>query len=236
MPLPKIEYPLFDAEVPSTGQKIKMRPFLVKEEKLLLIAQTSADPTETVNAITQVVNNCIVSEDIDVDNLTTFDLEYLFIRLRAKSINNVIDILYTDSDDGEQYKVQVNLDDVEIRRSENHTNKIEIGKGMGIELSYPTAKVAQVTNNGMDEVSVYFNVLKHCLKSVWDEDNVYDMSDYSDEEVDEFLASLDVETFKGVQAFLESTPRIHYETSYTNNAGEKKKITLNNLNDFFTLG
>jgi hypothetical protein len=237
MKLPKIEYPLFDVTIPSTGKEIKMRPFLVKEEKLLLIAQTSTNPSETVNAITQVVNNCVIDEDVDVTKLPTFDIEYLFIKLRSRSVNNIIEVLYTDSDDGEQYKVAINLDEVEIKRNPSHTNKVSIGDSMGIILKYPDSAVAEENADiGMNEVDIYFNVLKHCLESVYDEENVYDIADYSDAEVDDFIQTLDIDTFKKVQHFLETTPRVYYETSYTNNAGDEKKVVLQNLNDFFMLG
>jgi T4 bacteriophage base plate protein len=238
MKLPKLEYPIFDVTIPSNGKTIKMRPFLVKEEKLLLIAQTTGSPIETVNAIKQVVNNCILDESVDIEDITTFDLEYLFIKLRARSVNNVIDILYRDPEDQQQYKVTVNLDNVQVKRDPEHNTKIEINDDMGIILKYPRSDIATSGDPiGEDgEVNLYFKVIKGCLKSVYDSENVYEVSDYSNEEVEEFIQTLDVNTFKKVQKFLETMPRVYYETSYTNNEGVEKQVILQNLNDFFMLG
>ena len=136
MSLPKIEYPLFDVVIPSTGVSVKMRPFLVKEEKILLFAQTTGNPKDIVGSIQQVVNNCIV-ENIDVTKLTTFDIEYLFVKLRARSVNNEIEIFYKDPEDEQQYKILVDLEKVEVLKNDKHSNKIEINPNVGIILKYP---------------------------------------------------------------------------------------------------
>lgn len=235
MSLPKINYPLFEVEIPSTLQKIKMRPFLVKEEKLLLMAQTSGNSRDTVLAIKQVVNNCIV-DNVDVDKLTTFDLEYLFVKLRARSINNIIDVVYTDPEDEQQYKLQIDLDDVEIQRDDRHNNKIEITDELGIILRYPKTDMLKAVDAATSEVDLYFEVIKYCIDQVYDAENVYDTSEQTPEELQEFMASLDVKTFKQIQLFLETMPKLHYETSYTNSNGTERKVVLQNLNDFFMLG
>ena len=235
MSLPKINYPLFEVEIPSTKQKIKMRPFLVKEEKLLLMAQTSGNSRDTVLAIKQVVNNCIV-DNIDVEKLTTFDLEYLFVKLRARSINNLIDVMYTDPEDEQQYKIQINLDEVEIIRDERHNNKVEITDEMGIILRYPKTDMLKAVDQATSEVDLYFEVIKYCIDSVYDAENVYETSEQTPEELQEFLASLDVKTFKQIQLFLETMPKLYYEASYTNSKGTERKVLLQNLNDFFMLG
>lgn len=235
MSLPKINYPLFEVEIPSSQQKIKMRPFLVKEEKLLLMAQTSGNSRDTVLAIKQVVNNCIV-DNIDIDKLTTFDLEYLFVKLRARSINNLIDVMYTDPEDEQQHKIQINLDDVEVIRDERHTNKVEITDEMGIILRYPKTDMLKAVDQATSEVDLYFEVIKYCIDKVYDADNVYETNEQTPEELQEFLASLDVKTFKQIQLFLETMPKLHYETSYINSKGTERKVLLQNLNDFFMLG
>lgn len=235
MSLPKISYPLFDVVIPSSTRHIKMRPFLVKEEKILLIAQTSDDPKDVVLAIKQVVNNCVVDQ-MDIDDLTTFDLEYLFVKLRARSINNIIEVTYSDSEDEQQYKLQVNLDEVVINTDPRHDPKIKINDVFGLILKYPKTDMLQAVSKATSEVDIYFEVIKYCIDKVYDEDNVYDTKDYTDEELTEFVAGLDVNTFKQIQLFLETMPKLHYETSYTNSAGTERKVVLQNLNDFFILG
>lgn len=235
MSLPKINYPIFDVIIPSTGNKVKMRPFLVKEEKLLLIAQTSGNANDVIQSIKQVINNCIL-DPLDVDSLTTFDLEYLFIKLRSKSVNNVIDIFYKDVDDGENYKVQIDLDKVEILKDPEHTNKIDIGNDLGLVLRYPRADMVDRIGEVNNEVEMYFEVVKYCIEKIYDADNVYNVDEYSPAELTEFVTTLDVNTFKKIQKFIETMPKLYYETSYTDKSGKEKKVVLQNLNDFFTLG
>lgn len=235
MSLPKINYPIFDVVIPSTNNKVKMRPFLVKEEKLLLIAQTSGNPNDVIQSIKQVINNCMLDQ-VDVDELTTFDLEYLFIKLRSKSVNNVIDIFYKDADDGENYKVQIDLDKVEILKDPNHTNKINIGNDIGIVLRYPRADMVDRIGEVNNEVDMYFEVVKYCIEKIYDADSVYNADEYTQEDLTEFVTTLDVNTFKKIQKFIETMPKLYYETSYTDKNGIEKKVILQNLNDFFTLG
>jgi T4 bacteriophage base plate protein len=235
MSLPKINYPLFDVVIPSSQKKIKMRPFLVKEEKILLMAQSSDDSRDTVLAIKQVVNNCIV-DDVDVDKLTTFDLEYMFVKLRARSINNLIDVVYNDPEDEQQYKIQINLDNVEIKTDPKHKNVVEINDDYGLMLRYPKTDMLQQVEKATSEVDLYFEVIKYCIDKVYDANDVYEVKDYSDEELQDFVSSLDVNTFKQIQLFLETMPKLHYEASYTNSLGTERKVVLQNLNDFFMLG
>lgn len=235
MALPKLSYPLFDVVIPSTGKKTKMRPFLVREEKILLLAQTSNDSGDSVKAILQVIQACMTKPS-DADNLTTFDIEYLFVKLRSKSVNNQIDILYRDADDGQQYKVVINLDDVEIKRDPEHSTKIELTSSLGIIMKYPGIDIASKIENVETEIDVFFQLIKACLDKIYDEEKVYNVDDYTPDEVEEFLSSLEVNAFKKIQKFFETTPKLYYETSYKNAEGIEKKVVLQNLNDFFTLG
>jgi hypothetical protein len=235
MSLPKINYPIFEVVIPSSKTKVKMRPFLVKEEKILLTAQTTGNTRDVVLAIKQVVNNCLL-DTVDVDKLATFDLEYLFIKLRGRSINNVIDVTYRDPDDDQDYKLQIDLDKVEIINNPDHNSNIKINDQLGLVLRYPKTDMLKAVEQASSEVDLYFEVIKYCIDKVYDENEVYDTKDYTDEELVDFITSLDVTTFKEIQKFLETMPKLHYETSYTNSNGVEKKVVLQNLNDFFILG
>ena len=193
MSLPKINYPLFDVTIPSTDEKIKMRPFLVKEEKILLMAQTTGSAQDIVTSITQVVNNCIVG-DININTLTTFDLEYLFIKLRARSVNNKIDVLYKDDEDGLQHKLEVDLDKIEISRDPEHNNNIKINDNLGLILRYPRTDMMKNLSEAKNEVDLYFEVVKNTIEKIYDADSVYNVSDYTEEELDEFLRCRVIQT------------------------------------------
>lgn len=236
MALPKINYPIYDLTLPSTKQAIKYRPFLVKEEKILLAAQVSGETADVVNSIRQVINNCILTENVNIDSLTTFDLEYLFIKIRAKSVNNVITLAYRDLDDDKRYEVEVDLDTIEIKEDPNHTNKIDIGNGYGLIMKYPSADIATSVKILDGEMDVFFEVLKGCIEAVYDSENIYKASETSAEELDEFIQSLDVNTFKKIQDFFTTMPKLYYEVKYTNSLGKEKVIPLTTLNDFFSLG
>lgn len=235
MSLPKIVHPTFNVEIPSTKQKVRMRPFLVREEKILLMAQTSENPKDIVLAIQQVVNNCLV-EDVDFDQLTTFDVEYLFLKLRAKSVGNVIEMKYRDPEDGNQYDVVVDLDDVQVRFVEGHSNKVEITSDTGILLKYPKADMADLISADIKtEVELMFEVMKYSIDKVYDADSVYNVSESTQEQLNEFVDSLDVDTMKKIQVFMETMPKLYHEVPYTTKDGKEKKIVLQTLNDFFTL-
>jgi hypothetical protein len=235
MSLPKIQHPTFNVIVPSTNQNIRMRPFLVREEKILLMAQTSENPRDIIHALQQVVNNCVI-DNLNIDNLTSFDIEYLFLKLRAKSVGNVIEMRYTDPEDGKQYNVQVNLDDVEIKHFEGHTNKVAITDTTGVILKYPKADMADSLRDDIDsEVELMFEIMRYCMDKFYNAENTYEMADYSKEEVTEFINNLDVDTFKHIQQFMETMPKLYHEVTYKTSEGVEKTVVLQTLNDFFTL-
>jgi hypothetical protein len=235
MSLPKMQHPTFNVIIPSNQKTVRLRPFLVREEKILLMAQTSENPKDIIHALQQVVNNCLV-DPIDINTLTSFDIEYLFLKLRAKSVGNIIDMKYTDVEDGRQYELQVNLDEVEIKYFEGHTNKIAITDNTGIILKYPKADMAdRISEKIASEVELMFEVMKYCIDKFYDANTMYEMSEYSDEDVEEFINNLDVDTFKHIQQFMETMPKLYYEVGYTTKEGKEKKVTLQTLNDFFTL-
>lgn len=236
MALPKISHPIFELTLPSTKQLIKYRPFLVKEEKILLTAQASEEPQDMINSIKQVINNCILTEGVDVDHLTTFDLEYLFIKIRAKSVNNIITLSYKDLEDDKKYDVEVDLDSIEVKEDSDHSNKIEISSTSGIIMGYPSASLAANINASEGEMDIFFDVLKGCIETIYDGDAIYKASESTPEELDEFIQSLDVNTFKKIQDFFTTMPKLYYEVKYTNSLGNEKVIPLTTLNDFFMLG
>lgn len=236
MALPKIGYPTFELILPSTKETVKYRPFLVKEEKILLTSQASGEANDIINAVKQVINNCILTEKINVDTLTTFDLEYLFIKIRSKSVNNVINLVYRDVEDDQKYSVEINLDEVEIKEDPSHVNKFDIGNGYGLVMKYPRADLTNSLKFVEGEMDAFFEVLKNSIDSVYDSESVYKLADSTPEEVDEFIQSLDTKAFKKIQDFFSTMPKLYYEVKYTNSLGNEKIIPLTSLTDFFTLG
>lgn len=236
MALPKISYPIYELTVPSSKKTIKYRPFLVKEEKLLLMAQSGKDTSEIINTLKQVIGNCILTDNFNVDELASFDLEYFFIKLRSKSIGNEITLTYRDLEDNKKYEVVVNLDDVEMKESDSHINKIEISDKLGLYLKYPTTDSSILNLDDDEQADAIFNIIAECIDTIYDESGTYNTKDYTKEEVNEFVSSLDIKAFEKIQAFFESMPKLYYEVKYTNSLGKEKVIPLTNLNDFFTLG
>lgn len=235
MPLPKIDQPLFDVTIPSSQTKVMFRPFLVKEEKLLLIAQQSGVDGDIVRAIKQVLQRCI-QDNIDVDTFTTFDLEYLFLKLRAKSVNNIVKLSYRDNEDGELYDFELNLDEIEMIFSEESNSKIKINDKVGMTMRYPSASITDRMPQFDSEVDLISFFVRNCIDTIYDEENVYVATEYSDEELNEFLDSLDVATFDKIRAFFESMPKLYHKIEYKNSLGNTRKIELTNLKDFFMWG
>jgi hypothetical protein len=231
MSLPKVDQPLFEMKIPSNNKVVKFRPFLVKEEKLLLIAQQSESDRDILRAIKQVLNNCIVDK-IEIDDLATFDLEYMFLKLRAKSVNNIAKLSYRDNEDDEVYEFEVDLDEIEITTKEQN-NKIKINDNMGIVMKYPAAAITEQMTEFENEIDLLMFFVKKCIDTIYDEDTVYPASEASEAELEAFIDSLNLDTFQKIREFFDAMPQLYHKMEYTNKMGNERIIELNNLRDFF---
>jgi hypothetical protein len=236
MKLPKIDKPVFELLVPSQKKKVMCRPYVCKEEKILLIAQESGEEKDIVLALKQVLNNCIIDESFDIDSITTFDLEYMFLKLRAKSVNNIVSIKYRDQDDDEVYEFQVNLDSVEMLDVGKLKDKIMINETTGMQMKYPSITIIEDAPSATTQAELIDYLVKSCIKSIFDEENVYPVEDVSPEELQTFLDDLPVNVLNDLTDFFKNLPRMYHKLEYTNKNGDEKAIELRNLRDFFTLG
>lgn len=236
MKLPSVSHPTFNLTLPSTGQTVTYRPFLVKEEKILLIAQSSEDQADIVRAIKQVITNCIIEPRLSVEDFTTFDLEYFFIKLRSKSVQNVVKLQYRDNEDKQVYDVEVDLEAIEVIKPEEVNTKIEITPESGIVLKYPTMKIMNDVENITNPVDFNFAIMQACIDCYYEGDRVYKINEFSKEEIEEFIEGFDIPTYQKMQDFIDSMPRIEHTVSYTNSNGKVVEINLRTLNDFFSLG
>jgi hypothetical protein len=236
MTLPKIDKPLFDLHVPSMDKVAKFRPFVVKEEKILLIAQQSGQEKDIIQAIKQVVNNCVQEKGFDVDKLATFDLEYLFLKLRAKSVNNIIEVSYRDLEDDKVYPFVIDLDDVEMQNKQKMSNKIAITDSVGIVMKYPSVTILDNLPADASPTDIVEYLVRACIDCVYDEETVYKASDYTEDELTEFLDSLSIDTFNKIREFFDTLPQMYYKLEYKNSLGNERVIELTTLNDFFTWG
>lgn len=233
MPLPKIDQPLFDVIVPSNGKKIMFRPFLVKEEKLLLISQQGGEDTEVIRAIKQILRLCVQDEDFNVDTLTTFDLEYLFLKLRAKSVNNVVKLSYRDNEDGEIYNFELDLDTIQIEIPKDVNATIEVAEGISMVMKYPSASITDKIQQFDNEVDLMTFFIINCIDTIMTPEEIFSATDYSDGELEEFLDQLPVTSFEKIREFFEKMPKLYHKIEYTNSQGNIRSIELNNLKDFF---
>lgn len=232
--LPKIDYPVHKIKVPSLKKDFQFRPFLVKEEKLLLMAKESENSADILSAIKQVVNNCSVDPKLDVNKLALFDLEYIFLKLRSVSVDNIVKISYRDSEDKKVYDFEINLEEVKIKYPEKMDNKIKITPQSGIIMKYPSAALYDDKDFLNLEKDYMFELIIRCIESIYFEDQIYECKDYKKEELNEFLENLNIKVFEQVQNFLLNVPRMEYKIIYQNEFGNDREIVLSSLNDFFT--
>lgn len=240
MSLPKFSYPQIKLKVPSLKNEFIFRPFLVKEEKILLLAKSSEDSTDILTAIKQVVNNCALDPLFNVNKCTVFDLEYVFLKLRAASIENIIKVSYRDIDDGQIYDFEIDLEKVDLiyPEGEDANSNIKMSDEAGLVLTYPPATIyddKKFLKIADDENAMMFELVARCIDQVYVGDKVYKAKDYKREELMEFIENLSVEVFQKIDNFLKNTPHMKYELEYKNKQGTEKKIVLSTLNDFFTL-
>ena len=243
MALPKIDVPIYEVKMVSTGKPIRIRPFLVKEQKLFLMASESDDPKETIGVIRQVLKNCVLDE-IDIDNLPTFDLEYLFMNLRARSVEEVVDLRYkcnntTKDEKGEEKKCngvvefKMNLLEVEPTKNPDHTNKIQLTDNLGLCLKYPTFEMINRYEN-MSENDIMINVLTDCIDYIYDKDNIYYAKDTPKKELEEFIDNLQQKDLEKVKTFFDTMPEVKKDVHFKcPKCSYEEDITIKGMQNFF---
>jgi len=238
MPLPKIATPTYELELPSSEEIIQYRPFLVKEEKLLVIALESEDTKQITTAIKTVIKNCILTKNIKVETLPTFDIEFLFLNIRGKSVGEEIEVNIICPDDNEtQVPVKINLDDIKVQKNEEHSNKIKIDNSIMMEMRYPSLDQFIKSNfdfsekNAMDQS---FELIGSCIDKIYTEDEVWATGDVTKKEISDFLESMNSSQFKGIERFFETMPKLSHTIKVKNPKTEvESEVVLEGLASFF---
>ena len=240
MPLPKIATPSYELELPSTGKTIKYRPFLVKEEKLLVIALESEDMKQITNAIKAVIRACVLTKGIKVETLPTFDIEYLFLNIRGKSVGEDIVVNITCPDDEKtQVTTNINLDDIQVKKPEGHSNRIKLDNDLMMELKYPSLNEFIKNNFDPNDLSKNpmeqsFDLVGSCIDKIYNQDEVWAAADCTKKEISDFLDSMNSSQFKEVENFFESMPKLSHTVKITNpNTKVESDIVLEGLASFF---
>ena len=238
MPLPKIATPSYELELPSSGETIQYRPFLVKEEKLLVIALESEDNKQITTAIKAVLKSCILTKGIKVDTLPTFDIEYLFLNIRGKSVGEELEVnVYCPDDNETQVPVTINLDDIQVQKNEDHTNKIKIDESVMMEMRYPSLEQFIKNNFDFDDKNAMdqsFDLIAACIGKIYTEEEVWSTADCSKKEVKEFLESMNSNQFKDIEKFFETMPKLSHTITVTNpNTKVESDVVLEGLASFF---
>ena len=231
MALPKLNTPTYELERPSTGKKIKYSPFLVKEQKVLMMAKDSKDDSEISEAVGRLVQSCTFGE-IDYKTSPMFDIEYLFLKIRGKSVRDKVDLNLICPDDGKtQVKKTIDLEEVNIHMLENHTNEVEINDNVKIVFRYPI--LSDMKGIPVSEVSTAFSVINACVHSIHYGDDVYQRADLKDEEVEEFIDSLTGDQFEKITEFFQTMPKLRHVVEVTNPKTKKKsEIVVEGLQNF----
>ena len=240
MPLPKIATPSYELELPSTGKTIQYRPFLVKEEKLLVIALESEDTKQITNAIKAVIKSCVLTKGIKVETLPTFDIEYLFLNIRGKSVGEDIDVNLICPDDNEtEVSISVNLDDIKVQKPDGHSNQIKLDNNLMMELKYPSLNEFIKNNfdpndtskNPMDQS---FDLIGSCINKIYNQDEVWAAADCSKKEITDFLDSMNSSQFKEVEKFFETMPKLTHTIKVFNpKTNVESDVVLEGLASFF---
>ena len=236
MALPKLTTPTYELELPSTDEKIKYRPFLVKEEKILMMAMESKATADITQAVEDIVSECTFKK-VDITDMPMFDVEYIFLQIRSKSVGEVSKLKLLCPDDKKTYaEVELNLTEVKVQVGDDHTNKIELGDGKGMIMKYPTLESFKETGIKDINPSNMLEVIGTCILQIFEEkgEKVYDPKDQTKKELTEFIEQLNTKQFREVQKFFDTMPKLKHEITIENPKTKKEsKITLTGLNDFF---
>ena len=238
MPLPTIVTPTYELELPSIGKKIKYRPFLVKEEKLLVLALETEDTKQISTAIKTVLKNCIQTRGIKVENLPTFDIEYLFLNIRGKSVGEEVEVnLIAPDDEVTEVPVTISIDDIKIQKSEEHDNKVKLDDTLMMEMKYPSLEQFIKSNFDFTEetnMDQSFDLIASCIDKIYNEEEVWAAADCTKKEMNEFLESMNSGQFKEIEKFFETMPKLSHTVTITNpNTKVESEVVLEGLASFF---
>lgn len=239
MPLPVVTAPSYELVLPSNNKKIKYRPFFVREEKVLLLAMESEDINQINNAIFDVLESCILTKEIKVRDLPVFDIEYLFLNLRGKSIGEAIELVITCGDDGEtQVPLTVYIDEIQVQKSPEHSQDIQITDKITVKMKYPSYDQFIKENfdpqNKQDVLDLSFKIVASCIDMVYDDEDCWAASDCTEQEIVDWLQTLNSHQYKGIEKFFKTMPKLRYETTIVNPVTEKENtIVLEGLQNFF---
>tara|TARA_B100001250_G_scaffold208153_1_gene178693 strand:+ start:161 stop:874 length:714 start_codon:yes stop_codon:yes gene_type:complete len=236
MPLPTIVTPTYELTLPSNGKKIKYRPFLVKEEKVLILAIEGGDTKSITNAIKDVLKSCILTKGVRVDQLPTFDIEYLFLNIRARSIGESIDILVTCPDDGKtQVPTQIFIDEIKVKEDKDHSADIKVDDTYTIRMKYPSLDQFIDDNFNFDQDSDNtFDIVASCIEMIFSEDEAWDAKDSTKKELVKFIEQLNSKQFKEIENFFDTMPKLSHDITVTNPETEvESTVTLEGLASFF---
>ena len=237
MPLPKISTPTFELELPSTGQTINYRPFLVKEEKVLLFALESEDTKQISNAVKTVIKNCISTKGIKVEELPTFDIEYLFLNIRGKSVGEELEVNLICPDDGQTpVAVTINVEDIEIQKEEGHSTQIKVTDEVMLEMKYPSLNQFIKQNFQVDgnDAEKSFDMIASCVSQVFTEEEVWTAEDCTKKEIIEFLEQMNSTQFRKIEKFFTTMPKLSHTVKIKNpKTGVESEVVLEGLASFF---
>ena len=232
MALPKIDLPIYELELPSNGKKVKYRPFTVKEEKILLVAKESEDNNHVITSIKQIVNNCLI--DCNIDDLALFDLEYILITIRSKSVDSIVSFEITDPETGEKIPLELDLSNVKVEKDEDHTNQIKISDEYTMFLKYPSIDdFFNLLTDKNTSTEKNYNIMITCIDKIVSEDDVFNLKDFSKKEIDEFVEGLSSDVTIKMKKFFDTIPKVRHEIQYKNSKGEDKIFVIQGTQSFF---
>jgi hypothetical protein len=240
MPLPKIATPQYSLDLPSSGKTIKYRPFLVKEEKILILALESEDVKQITSAIKQVLKDCILTKGIKVEELPTFDIEYIFLNVRGKSVGEAIELIVTCSDDGTtEVPVKIYIDEIEVQKDPEHSTDINLGDGLVLRMKYPSLNEFIKNNfdfssNDVSSIEKSFDIVSSCIDMVFNADESWAAADCTKKELNDWIETLTSQQFQEVEKFFNTMPKLAHTFKVTNpNTKKENEVTLEGLTSFF---
>jgi len=238
MPLPKISTPTYELNLPSTGKKVQYRPFLVREEKLLVLALETENPKDITTAMKTVIKNCIQTRGVKVETLPTFDIEYLFLNIRGKSVGEEIEVnIICPDDEVTTVPVTLLIDDIKVQKSKEHNNKIDLDNSLVMEMRYPS--LDQFIKNNFDfsennQMDQSFELISSCIDKIYNEEEVWSTADVTKKEVNDFLEQMNSRQFKQIEKFFETMPKLSHDIKVKNpNTGVESTVVLEGLASFF---